>query len=50
MFLIYIKRVIKGNFYAVFMKKICLYIVFTSKMIKLNEEKKKFMLILCFLS
>ena len=40
MFPIYIKRVIyKGNFYAVFVKKVNLYIVFTNKMIKLNEKK-----------
>ena len=38
------KKSKKGNFYAVFMKKVNLCIVFTNRMIELNEKKIYFML------
>ena len=44
MLLIYIKskKSEKGHLYAVFMKKVNLYIVFTNKTIKLNKKKNLF--------
>ena len=38
MFPIYIKRA-KKEFYAIFMKIVNLYMVFTNKIVKLNEKK-----------